>query len=261
MDALATIGAGFAAGLGWLGSALPSAPLAASPPVTTMGVVDTHHTAAARRVAQEIGALVWAARDGADLTDILDAYLDEPEITEKTTLVSRALFAGDLREVSEPSAFISALRLKTRPYSDKVERAVREGVRIAGAAGGLFSRGADARTAQKQARVVSDYDMPLPMFRAMLGANRSLVCLVALVDLAISDHRAPRRWLLEGVLQNWIDGGISLLHLAILLHGEDGVPRDLVRQERRIDWDAMRREHNDQEAIFEQMMASPGTPH
>jgi hypothetical protein len=204
-----------------------------------------------RQVAHEIGSVIWAAKTIDDVTSIIDGNLDNPELVSGAIKVSAALFNGEFAEIQTFRAFVDALLHKSHPYERRVAHGIEEGTRVIRALSKVFKSHQWERDEPSE---LTDYDVPMPMFQAMLGAERSVICLSALVDLAVHNYAAPRAWLLDRVIQTWIEGNRMYLHLAISFRGSEGVPADLLRNDYKIDMVSMTKAHNQELDIFEEFM-------
>lgn len=213
------------------------------------GYIGPHAAEEARRIASEIGADVWSAKDAVDLNDILDSSVDDPQNSGRTTLVVRAFFNGRFVELQSFNHFVASICGKTRMTS-LVASSLKEGMRIASAIAELR----DKAPLHEPTVALDEYKMPDPMWRSTIGIVRAFMCLAALVDLSISD-RIPPDWLLKRVVKESVEGQRLFLGFMAMVYGDGGVPEDLLPKSQRLNSERIVQEHNDRESLFNRLLS------
>jgi hypothetical protein len=227
---------------------------------------------AARKTAREVGETIWSASDPADLTDILDAYANDEALAEATRAVEGDLFRCIFPELPDQQSFVR--RLNAKAPASSIVPDILEGLRIVSVISRFFrehpptppSRSAGSRaptrpaSPDENARV--DYrDMPQRLLSWVIAHHRSTAALAALIDLALSDRLEPPTWLVRPVVRAWVEGERTVLALVTMLHGAEGVPKDLLPAEQRFQQDQLSAEQTTTEATFQQFIAEAAAHH
>ena len=203
-----------------------------------------------------VGADVWSVKDAADLADLLDASVDDAMALGRARKVHRALFRHQIEGLPDAPAFAHGIHGKMLSDGGILPDLL-EGVRLASTVVELIDRhDAQARSSEPvHWEAIDDPALPIPVLHAGLAAERGFICLAALVDLVLSERPSPPTWLLRRVVRGWVDGQRAVLRLVAMLHGDGGVPEDVLPAAERLDRDAVVRTHNEGEAVFEQLIA------
>lgn len=209
------------------------------------------------QLASLLGASVWSATSPEALADVLDAGLDDSRQRRSAEEVFGALFRGELSALPNLRSFTRALNAKT---NESIIPDLLEGMRIVSVISGFRRKHTSTQAASQGSTADSDldlYSLPGPVLAAMLGALRSVACLAALVDLALSEHLSPPSWLVKQVVRVWVDGNRSFLRLAAMMYGDAEVPDDLLPKSHRIDRDQMLQRHSEGVTLLEKFADSP----
>jgi hypothetical protein len=206
---------------------------------------------AARAAARSIGSLVWAAKDAADLADILDSYANDLQ-AEAARKVAATLFTGGFPSIAHPMAFLQRVCAKV-PEDSSVYSDLLESLRI----GGVIFRSFRKHPLPAEAgqaywgKGVDVYAAPTPVLTALLAHARGTACLAALVDLVLSDRPSQPRWLAEGVARSRVSGERSVVSLLTVMYDDADVPEDLVPSDHRLLRAQIISEHDETNSLFE----------
>lgn len=255
---ISAIFAGLGAVIGWEGGPVTMVPpvLDAAPSVEVL--VTSSGAEHVRRVAHEYGEIIWQCTDEVSLKETVDGLLDDPDTIKKAGLmVYREVLAGRVPQLR--SASMCAINIANHlgsSYRARFFPKIADGLAIVISVAHLLGP-TNTQESADAVPLVDNYDVPLPMFEATIGATRSLVYFAALVDLVLANRPPPRRWLVGVVLDEWIKNQLLFLRLAIVLNpaGSHELDPDLVRRANPIDPHQMLVEHNDQEVTFQRFLA------
>jgi len=225
-----------------------------------------------RMHAERVGRKLLEASDEDQLADAIDAALESQELRQYVLWSARPPRPDVLMMWATSSPELAAVDAD-EILGAGADAYLKESLQLTMAINGaLASLGSSAPTNEEVSEALQSLEplwmlepgaFPPEVARALLANEEAVVCTAAIMDALLRpEPRTLPAWLVQKILQRWVDGQRQFLRL-LASTPEIRVPVEVVPLSERLDWKKLQADHHDARAarteLFEQAAASEQT--